>query len=256
MDKAGKKSFVIMRDLLDPVELMTDDEAGKMLKAMISYWDDVDFELPRELSFAFLAIRNQFDRDWDKYRKACESNRLNGAKGGRPNKPRKTHSVNSKPNEPERNRTEPTITQNNPDTDTDTDNGTDTKILDQFDIAWGLYPKRAGNNPKKKAGHAWSARINEGVDPSIIIDGIRRYAKFVTVTQKMGTEFTMQAATFFGPEKPFEQSWDIPKPTNIKKSEDQWVSLGESLGITARPGESMNEYLRRIEVASRDQSYA
>ena len=125
----------------------------------------------------------------------------------------------------------------------------------EFATAWAQYPKRAGNNPKKRAYRAWSARVREGAPTQSIIDGVKRYNQFVTVTQKINTEYVMQAATFFGPEKPFLLSWDIPKPENIKKTDEQWVALGESMGITARRGESMQEYLRRIEAATRDKNY-
>lgn len=87
-NKSIKKSFVLMRDLLSTVDLMTDEEAGKVLKAIINHVDGIDVNLPRELIFAFTPIRNQLNRDMDKYDKFVDKQRVNGAKGGRPKKPK------------------------------------------------------------------------------------------------------------------------------------------------------------------------
>jgi len=81
-----KKSFILMRDLLTTVELMTDDEAGKLLKSIINHVDGVDVKLSRDLTFAFTPIKNQLDRDMKKYDVFVEKQRKNGALGGRPKK--------------------------------------------------------------------------------------------------------------------------------------------------------------------------
>lgn len=75
-----------MRDLLDSVELMTDDEAGKLLKAIINHVDGRECDLPREIVFAFTPIKNQLTRDNDKYSQYIEKQREIGKKGGRPKK--------------------------------------------------------------------------------------------------------------------------------------------------------------------------
>lgn len=76
-----------MRDLLDSVELMTDEEAGLLLKAIIAHVDKGQIKLPRELQFAFVPIMNQLNRDCDKYDNYIEKQRVNGSKGGRPKNP-------------------------------------------------------------------------------------------------------------------------------------------------------------------------
>ncbi|HAP0139828.1 TPA: DNA-binding protein [Escherichia coli] len=81
---------------------------------------------------------------------------------------------------------------------------------DEFEQVWREYPRRAGANPKKSAFSAWRARQREGVTPEAMLDGVRRYAKFLAATGKVGTEFVQQATTFFGPNRHFENSWDIP----------------------------------------------
>ncbi len=78
----SKKSFLLMRDLLSTVELMTDEEAGQLFKSIINHVDGEPVELSREINFAFIPIRNQLDRDVDKYAIKCENLRKNASSGG------------------------------------------------------------------------------------------------------------------------------------------------------------------------------
>ncbi|WP_240656186.1 helix-turn-helix domain-containing protein [Pantoea dispersa] len=77
----------------------------------------------------------------------------------------------------------------------------------EFETAWQAYPKRSGGNPKPSAWKAWSARIREGVKPADMLAGVQRYAGYITATGKAGTEYVKQAATFFGPDHHFTESW-------------------------------------------------
>lgn len=76
-----------------------------------------------------------------------------------------------------------------------------------FAEAWALYPKRGGGNPKLRAQRAWNARIAEGVEPSELIAGVRRYAAWCAAEHKIGSEFVLQAATFFGPDNRWSEDW-------------------------------------------------
>lgn len=86
-----------------------------------------------------------------------------------------------------------------------------------FDLAWALYPKRAGGNPKASALKAWDARVREGVAPADMLEGVKRYAKYVDQTGKAGTEYVKQARTFFGPDKHYLEDWLIPASAGIKQ---------------------------------------
>lgn len=76
-----------------------------------------------------------------------------------------------------------------------------------FETAWAEYPKRNGDNPKRQAAKAWSARIVAGRTPAEMIDGVRRYAAWCRDTGKAGSETVMQAKRFFGPDEPFKNTW-------------------------------------------------
>lgn len=81
-----------------------------------------------------------------------------------------------------------------------------------FEAFWKAYPRRAGGNPKGRARKAWNARCN-GHDATVaptIMDGLARYARFVTTTGKVGTEYVMQAATFLGPDQHYLAPWSPP----------------------------------------------
>ncbi|CAH3600967.1 hypothetical protein AI2694V1_1479 [Enterobacter cloacae] len=80
----------------------------------------------------------------------------------------------------------------------------------EFEQAWQAYPKRAGGNSKAAAWKAWKARIKDGVTTVAMLDGVNRYAAYVRATGSAGTQYVKQAATFFGPDRHFDESWQAP----------------------------------------------
>lgn len=87
-----------------------------------------------------------------------------------------------------------------------------------FEEAFAAYPKRVGGNPKRAAFKAWNARIKAGDKPQDMLDGVLRYAAFCVATGKVGTQFVKQAASFFGPEKHYLDSWEIVGVRNSRQS--------------------------------------
>lgn len=126
---------------------------------------------------------------------------------------------------------------------------------DRFDRAWAIYPKRAGNNTRSKAVRAWNANIRAGAAPDAMVAGTERYAAFCKATGKVGLETVMMAATFFGPDKPYEQSWEIPAARPAHSGPPWWTSddgiraMAAEVGLTIRAGESWQELKGRINVA-------
>ncbi|HHX8207379.1 TPA: helix-turn-helix domain-containing protein [Enterobacter hormaechei] len=87
----------------------------------------------------------------------------------------------------------------------------------EFEQAWQAYPKRAGGNSKAAAWKAWKARIKDGVNTEAMLAGVNRYAGYVRATGSAGTQFVKQAATFFGPDRHFEEVWQAPAgKTNVR----------------------------------------
>ena len=86
-----------------------------------------------------------------------------------------------------------------------------------FEQVWKAYPKRANTNPKSKAYTACMARLKErGCNQAALYSGAVRYALYCDATDKTGTEFVLQAATFYGPDKHFHGQFKIPKPKSEK----------------------------------------
>lgn len=87
------------------------------------------------------------------------------------------------------------------------------KFSDEFDLTiWPLHPKREGNNPKSGARKAYNARRREGVESTVMRDGLARYTAYVERKGWVGTDFVMQGATCYGPDNPFLQDWAVATP--------------------------------------------
>ncbi|RVT22930.1 hypothetical protein, partial [Enterobacter hormaechei] len=98
-----------------------------------------------------------------------------------------------------------------------------------FEEAWQAYPKRSGGNNKLSAFKAWNARIKQGVKPETMLEGVKRYAAFMASEGKIGTSFVKQAATFFGPDKHFDEPWLVETqenkvPTRQDQSRYEWYA--------------------------------
>lgn len=97
---------------------------------------------------------------------------------------------------------------------------------DEFERAWRVYPKRAGENRKPDAWKAWSARVKEGADPEIMLGGVERYTAFIVATDKVASQFVKQAATFFGPQRGYLEPWTLPaRPATPNRQDQQRATL-------------------------------
>ena len=125
---------------------------------------------------------------------------------------------------------------------------------EEFEVAWAEYPKRIGGNPKDKAYAAWNARRNEYLDVEQgmvdMICGATRYAAFCNATVE-DKRFIMQAATFYGPSKPFTDDWTIPASVTkakVPKDNDEMLTWAVKRGMRQpHQGESWNQYRAYVE---------
>lgn len=117
------------------------------------------------------------------------------------------------------------------------------KYTQDFEQLWKIYPSRAGGNPKRAAYTAFKARLREGVLYSDLQAAVLRYYNFCKQTGKIDTEYTQRASTFFGAQgEAWLESWAVP----VKEVKESVEQKGIRLGIPARPGESFEEWDRRI----------
>lgn len=85
-----KSSFLIYLDYEEQFNLLTDEELGQLIRAIIKYEKTKEIsQLEGVIKMAFSFIKTQLDRDREKYQAKCEKNRENAKKGGRPKKEEK-----------------------------------------------------------------------------------------------------------------------------------------------------------------------
>ena len=108
----AKNSFVIYHNYRDTLEDLTDEQVGKLFRAIFDY--EIDKKEPNfngELKIAFRFIKKDLDLNNDKYESICERNRKNGQKGGAP---KGNQNARKQPKQPKQ-----------PDNDNDDDNDYD-----------------------------------------------------------------------------------------------------------------------------------
>lgn len=76
-----------------------------------------------------------------------------------------------------------------------------------FDKIRETYPKRVGGQRWMEAEKAYGSRLKEGHTAELMLASVVRYAAHLESIGKAGTEFVLQAATFFGPGKHFLEEW-------------------------------------------------
>ena len=91
-----------------------------------------------------------------------------------------------------------------------------------------LYPPRAGSQPWTRAVRAWRARVAEGAQVADILAGTRRYAKYIAATGKERTEMVLQAATFLGPDRHYQNLYAAPKAPESAWDEIQRLNGGQN----------------------------
>jgi len=95
-----KKSFIVHIDSLAVLDDLTDEQAGKLFKAMKSHQLQEPLDLDPITKIAFSPFKAQFERDNAKYLQTIEKNKENGKKGGRPTKAKKPTGLSDKPEKP------------------------------------------------------------------------------------------------------------------------------------------------------------
>lgn len=84
----NKKSFIAYCDWLETFEELEDDEAGRLVKHLFRYVNDLDPQTEDKLTrMTFIPIKQTLKRDLKKHVAVVDRNRENGLKGGRPKKP-------------------------------------------------------------------------------------------------------------------------------------------------------------------------
>lgn len=123
-----KASFLMYLDYEEQFNIMTDEQIGQLMRAIIKY--EKTGEVPNldgMLKMAFSFIKTQLDRDREKYQARCEKNRENAKKGGRPKKKKSKRKIQKpkKPNGFKENQMQPKKPDNDNEDEEDNDNEED-----------------------------------------------------------------------------------------------------------------------------------
>lgn len=89
MESEKKKSFVLYGEYIQQVSMLSDEQAGKLLKGLLTRANDDpvgDFNGDGMVEMAYAFITAQIDRDNEKWEKKKKARSENGSKGGRPPK--------------------------------------------------------------------------------------------------------------------------------------------------------------------------
>lgn len=126
-----QKGFIVYKDLHAVVDELTDEQAGQLFKGMIAYSaDGTEPKFDGVLKFVFIPIRQQMDRDSDKYDEKCEKMRANAHKRWQSN------ANASKSTQ---------LDANNANTNTDTDTKTNTKTKTNTTTNTNTAERRGGS---------------------------------------------------------------------------------------------------------------
>ena len=129
-----KKGFIVYDDIMEVVDRLSDEEAGQLLKGMLGYSiSGKDPKFKGVLEFVFIPIKQQMDRNAEKYAAKCEKNRENA------NKRWQNANASDRKNRNANYADTDTDTDTEKDTDTDTDTTTDTDAALKQRSSGGSY---------------------------------------------------------------------------------------------------------------------
>ena len=82
-NQTTNKSFILHKDSLSVLNKLSDEEAGKLFKAIFQYQKEKILPKNNLISIVFEPFFNQFIRDEENYIKTCEARKLAGSIGGK-----------------------------------------------------------------------------------------------------------------------------------------------------------------------------
>ena len=106
--KSERPSFLIYKADYDSIKNLSDQNLGKLFRAIFEYHNDKELKLEPEVQMALNFLKKQFQLDHIKWEKKVAAQRANGKKGGRPKSSDGIDSGEEKPNQTHGNFKNPT----------------------------------------------------------------------------------------------------------------------------------------------------
>lgn len=130
-NQTQNKSFILHKDSLSVLNKLSDEEAGKLFKAIFNYQSQNILPTNNLISIIFEPFLNQFKRDEEKYQNVVERNKINIAK--RWNKPN-TKNTTGKIGIPKDTKNTNSDSKNKSDSDSKSDSKNDLPIFINKDL--------------------------------------------------------------------------------------------------------------------------
>ena len=200
-----RDSFVLYAGYLENIELLSMEQRGVLITALMKYVSDQDPpDMDGSTKMAFSFIRSQIDKDQRKYEEVCRKRAEAGKMGGRPKKPEGFSEKQSKAKKANGFLEK----QKNPDNDNEYDNDNDLKKKNTkkeseytcaFEEFWSVYPRK---QEKAKAYASYKARLADGFSEDELMTAVKRYAD---ECEARNTErrYIKLCATFLSANTPF-----------------------------------------------------
>ena len=145
-----QRGFIVYGDIQDVLTELDDQQTAQLFRGMVDYFvSGKDPKFTGILKFVFIPIKQQMDRNADKYEKKCEKMRENANKRWNNAIASKSNQLDANDANTKTNTDTDTNTNTKKDTDTDTTTNTDTKSVsggrykcdDEFNIWKRLTPE-------------------------------------------------------------------------------------------------------------------
>ena len=204
-----RESFVLYVKYLENIEMLSMEQRGVLITALMSYVADKDIpDMDGMTAMAYSFIKSQIDRDFEKYEETCRKRAEAGKLGGRPkeangfsekqNKAKKANGFSEK--------------QNNPDNDNEYENENDNDIKNEYSCAfealWSAYPRK---KEKANAYKCYKARLADGFSEDELMTAVKRYADECKA-RRTEARYIKLGATFLGSNTPFQDYLGDYKP--------------------------------------------
>ena len=163
----GRRSFIIHLDSLAVLDDLTDEEAGKLFKAIKNHHEGAEVNEIGVVKVAFSPFKNQFERDNARYEKICEQRALSGAKGGQA-KASKSKQVLAKASKSKQ--TVANLADNDNDNVNDSDNDSDNKIVKSTNVDCRLSVAHLVND----IFEYWASTMNKDTSLTKLTDKRRK----------------------------------------------------------------------------------
>jgi len=217
----NKNSFILYTEQKEIFKKLSREQAGDLINAIFDYVADGEVPpLSELLSFVFIPIKQNLDRNKEKYESISATRAKAGYKGGKQTQAKQAFAskIKAKPikssdngngNVPDNGNVKEILNTNlsHPVDKTRVKKQTDYPAW--FDDMWTNRAERSGTDSKADCYKACNARLKEGYAVEELVDGMERYRWHCEAVGNIKTAYVMQKSRFFGTSLHFKEDWKI-----------------------------------------------